>query len=290
MNYNIKTFVILFLFFVLGLNCFSQRIKGKIIDSETKEELSYVNISILNSTIGTITNENGLFELDYNGKAENLEVRITMIGYKSEIYSIKELQKENNQIALEKEIFELNEVVVEYKGILSKVGTTKPNSMAGVCGWGGTKFGKGHELGLEIDLGEKPVKIEDLNLKIHTQSFDTSMFRLHLRRIDNELPGKELLTENIFFDITRMKGWEKIDLSEYNIVASGKVVLTIEWIKVSKAIEERLVKMNGSKQSRPVVLFKNNKKTGTFFVRKGSEAPWITEKGKSPVFYITTKG
>ncbi len=290
MKFNIKTSVILFLFSVLGLNCFSQSIEGKIIDSETKEELSYVNIGILNSTIGTITNENGLFKLDYNEHSENLEVRITMIGYKSETYSINKLQNKNNQIELEKEVFELNEVVVKYNGTLRKIGTMKPNPNAGVCGWGGTKFGKGHELGLEIDLGEKPVKIENLNLKLHKQSFETSMFRLHLRQIENKLPGKELLTENIFFDITRMKGWEIIDLSKYNVVASGKVVLTIEWIKVSKAIEERLVKMNGSKQGTPVVLFKTNKKIGTFFIRRGSEAPWKTEKGNSPVFYITIKG
>lgn len=87
-----------------------------------------------------------------------------------------------------------------------------------------------------------------------------------------------------------MKGWAKIDLSKYNVVASGKVVLSIEWIKVSKAIDERLVKMNGSKQGTPVVLFKTNKKTGTFFIRRSSEAPWITEKENSPVFYITTQG
>jgi hypothetical protein len=290
MKLNIKISIILILLFALGLNCFSQRIEGKIIDSETKTNLSYVNIGVLNSTIGTITDENGLFELDCHGITENSKVRITMIGYKSETYSIKELQKENNQIELEKEVFELDEVIIEYKGTLRKIGTMKANPMAGVCGWGGTKFGKGHELGLEIDLGEKPVKIEDLNLKIHKQSFDTSMFRLHIRRIENDLPGKELLTENIFFNITGEKGWEKIDLSKYNVVTSGKVVLTIEWIKVSKAIEERLVKMNGSKQGTPVVLFKTNKKTGIFYIRKGSEAPWITEKENSPVFYIITKG
>lgn len=181
MKFNIKTFVILFLFSVLGLNGFSQSIEGKIMDSETKEELSYVNIGILNSTIGTITNESGLFKLDYNEKSESLDVRITMIGYQSKTYSIKELQKGNNQIELEKEVFELNEVVVGYKETLREIGTMKSNLMAGVCGWGGTKFGQGRELGLEIDLGEKPVKIEDLNLKIHKQSFDTSMFRLHLR-------------------------------------------------------------------------------------------------------------
>lgn len=275
---------------MLGLNCFSQSIEGKIIDSETKEKLSYVNIGILNSTIGTITNEKGLFKLNYNEQLANSEVRITMIGYKSETYSIKELQNKNNQIELEKEVIQLSEVVIKSNGTLRKIGTMKPNSVAGVCGWGGTKFGKGHELGLVMDLGKKPVRIEDLNLKIHKQSFDSSMFRLHIRQIENELPGKELLTENIFFDITEMKGWEKIDLSKYNIVASGKIVLTIEWIKVTKAIEERLVKMNGSKQGRPVVLFKTNKKTGTFFIRKGSEAPWKTEKENSPVFYITIKG
>ena len=290
MNLNIKTSVILFLFVALALNCSSQIIEGKIIDSETKEELSYVNIGIPNSTIGTITNENGRFKLDYNGKSENMEVRITMIGYKSETFSIKELQKENTPIELEKAVFELKEVVVQYNGTLKKLGTMKSNSMASVCGWGGTGFGRGHELGLEIDLGEKPVKIEDLNLKVHKQSFDTSTCRLHLRKIENNMPGKELLIENIFFEITEVKGWEKINLSKYNIVTSGKVALTIEWIKVSSVVEDRLVKMNGSKQGTPNVLFKTNNKSGVFFYRHGSEAPWQTKIENSPVFYITTKG
>lgn len=286
MKINFNFLLILSIFFAFSLNGFSQKIDGKIIDSETKENLSYVNIGVLNSTIGTITNESGRFILDCDGISSNSEVRITMIGYKSKSISVKELSKGFNLIKLEKDLIELEEIVVAYHGFNKKIGTSKPSKIAGVCGWGGTDFGKGHELGLIIDLGEKPLRIDDLNLKVHKQSFDTIMFRLHIRKLENGLPTQELLTQNIYFEITNWKGWQKIDLSKYNIVSFGKVALTIEWIKISNVIEKRLVKMNGSKQGMAVVLFDTNNKTGTFLIRKGSEAPWKIEEGSSPAYYL----
>nr|WP_321452579.1 carboxypeptidase-like regulatory domain-containing protein [uncultured Carboxylicivirga sp.] len=287
---RIKSFLVSSLLLTFTLSCISQTITGRIIDSKTQEALCFVNIGIINTAAGTITDENGSFKLNVKDIIKDAEVQITMIGYRSQSYSINELLRDNNLIKLDKAIVQLPEVVVEYDEEIKKVGTQGTSLLSGVCGWGGTKFGEGNELGLELDLGEMPVKIEDLNLKVHKHSFESSMFRLHIRTIDGELPDKEILTENIFFEITNLKGWEKIDLSKYNIVVSGKVALTIEWIKVTNVIEQRLVKMNGSKQGAAVVLFELNKRNGNVFTRRGSAAQWKIGKGESPVFYITTNG
>ena len=42
----------------------SQVIKGKVLDSKTKEPISFTNIGILGKGIGTVTNEDGTFELN----------------------------------------------------------------------------------------------------------------------------------------------------------------------------------------------------------------------------------
>nr|WP_319397648.1 carboxypeptidase-like regulatory domain-containing protein [uncultured Carboxylicivirga sp.] len=287
---RIKSFLVSSFLLTFTLSCISQTITGRIIDSKTQEALCFVNIGIINTAAGTITDENGSFKLNVKDIIKDAEVQITMIGYRSQSYSINELLQDINLIKLDKAIVQLPEVVVEYDEEIKKVGTQGTNLKSGVCGWGGTKFGEGNELGLELDLGEMPVKIEDLNLKVHKQSFESSMFRLHIRTIEGGKPDTEMLTENIYFEITRFKGWEKVDLSKYNIVVSGKVALTIEWIKVTNVIEQRLVKMNGSKQGAAVVLFELNKRNGKVFTRRGSAAQWKIGKGESPVFYITTKG
>ena len=124
---------------------------------------------------------------------------------------------------------------------------------------------------------------------MHKQSFDTIVFRLHIRSLENGLPYEELLTENIYFSVSEYSGWQKIDLSAYNIYIRGNVALSLEWIRISNVIEKNLVKMNGAKTGTPVVLFNINKKSGTIFSRRGSEALWRKEEGESPGFYISVK-
>jgi len=78
-------------------------------------------------------------------------------------------------------------------------------------------------------------------------------------------------------------------LSDFNIIISGTVALSIEWIQISKVIEKNLFKMNGSKQATPNILFDMNNKHGTFFMRRGSASKWKTQANSSPGFYITIK-
>lgn len=140
-----------------------------------------------------------------------------------------------------------------------------------------------------MDLGSENVQVKDINLRVNHLSFDTVVFRLHIRSIENGIPDEELLTENIYVPIFLNKGWQKIDLKKYNILLSGKVALSVEWIRISSVIKNQLIKMRGDKRPRPQVLFNVNRKNGTMFYRWGSEAPWEIKQNYSPVFYMTIK-
>ena len=279
----------IFGFLFASLNLSGQVIKGRVIDPSDERPLTYVNIGVVDVPRGTISNENGKFELNSNDLAQESIVRFSMIGYESKTFNIKELITGFKTISLVKKTIELEEVAIKWNGTTREIGTSKTSGIRSFCGWGGTDFGRGHELGLLMALGSKTIKIEELNLKLHKQSFDTIVFRLHIRSLDSGLPAEELLTDNIYLTVSENSGWQKIDLADREIFISGDVVLSLEWIRISNVIEKKRIKMNGAKTATPVVLFSLNKKSGTLLSRRGSEAKWRKEENTSPGFYVGIK-
>jgi hypothetical protein len=283
----IITFLLGFLFISSGLT--GQEFHGSVIDAESKWPLAFVNIGVVDFPHGTITNESGEYTLNCAKLPEDCKIQISMIGYESRLYHLADLKAGIQTIELVKKVYELEEVTIKWKEKLRKAGTSRISKFAGVCGWGGTDFGKGHEIGLMLNLGDNPVMMENINLKIRKHSFDTIFFRLHIRSVHDGMPSDELLTQNIYFPVTKYSGWQRINLSDYNIVVAGDVILTIEWVKVSNVIEKNLIKMNGSDIASPNVLFYKSNKSGTFYIRKGSAARWRRQETSSPAFYVTVR-
>jgi len=278
------SFFLLFIFFVFQLQ--GQNISGKVIDFSSGEPLVYVSIGVMETTKGTISDEKGNYKLDVAGQTNNLNVRFSMIGYKSQTFTIEELSKNQAVIKLKSEPIQLATITIKPSGKIKEIGTTKFSSGI-VCGWGGTDFGKGHEIGLKIELGTLPVRIKSLHFRLHKQSFDSSLFRLHIREIVDNMPLNELLDKNILIPVTKESGWIDIDLSNYNLVFSGDIALSLEWIKVVGIHQDRFIKMNDSKQASPNVLFKVKRKQGCIYHRWGTESKWVRDDSHSPTFYLT---
>ncbi len=235
---------------------------------------------------GTITNEQGLFKLRIDKLSIDSRIRFSMIGYESQTFALSELKNQKNSIELKRRSTELKVVTVKPTGKSKIIGTKKISRFGVVCGWGGTDFAKGHEIGLPLDLGNNTVKIESFNFRVYKQSFDTILFRLHIRSIKDGLPDEELLREEIFISLSDYKGWQQIDLTTYDLYERGTIVISIEWVKISGVNEQNLVKVNRSKQPTANVLFNLNTKDGTFYMRRGSEAKWQKIENQSPCFYI----
>ena len=284
-----NTLLISALFFLLSLSSFSQTFSGKVINANSESALEFVNIGIIDFPAGTITDEKGNFKLDLNDISIEKKVRFSMIGFKSQIFTIKELINIENIIKLEEEPIQLLELIIKPSGKIRKIGTTNYARRAGVCGWGGTQFGKGHEIGTEIDLGTQAVKLKSLHLRLYKQSFDSTLFRLHIRSIQDNFPDKELLTDNIIITVSEESGWIDINLSQYNIVLSDKIILSLEWVKIYGVNKDRLIRMNKSKQYTANVLFSLSGKKASLFTRWGSEAKWRKNDNSSPAFYLTVQ-
>jgi len=88
------------------------KLKGQIIDSESKKPLSAAHILNLNSVVGTITNEKGLFDLVAQA---NDTVLVSYLGYSSIKLKITNNLLKGNEvvISLEEKPEEVKEVVIK---------------------------------------------------------------------------------------------------------------------------------------------------------------------------------
>lgn len=276
---------IIALILLIQIKVSGQVIAGKIIDSNTNKPLEYVSLGIINTNFGTITDDKGYFK--FEAKVDELSiVRLSMIGYEPQKFTVKELIERKNEIKLDEKTTELAEVIIKPTKE-RKVGAMNSNRFSGWSGWGGQRTGKGNEVGLIINLGEKLVKIKDLNVLLKRQTFDKSLFRLHIRTIKDTLITDELLNENIILSISNESGWVEFNLESYKIVLSGKVGVTLEWLDVKGNNPERAIEIN-KRMTDAYILFKNNKKyTGIY--RWGTESKWRINRKQSPCMYMTIR-
>ena len=282
-------FLVLFFVFCIGTST-GQTVTGKVVDVFTGEPLVYVNVGVIGQPRGTITDETGAFKLEINELPGEAIIRFSMIGYIAQTYTVKQFSDNSGKtIELESASIPLSEIVIK-PGKLRKIGETKNVLWQFCSGWGGDHRGKGHEIGMKMELGELPVHVKSLHIRIYKQSFDSCSLRLHVRNIVNELPGDELLTQNIYIPITKESGWVEIDLSSHHLVFQGDIVLSLEWISVEGDNKNKYVRVkSGGKKlpPEPVILFSSSKKQGVIYTRWGSEARWSMRSGRTPCFYLT---
>jgi hypothetical protein len=286
---NLKACISVSLFLFLNLQFYGQTITGKVAGASNDDPLIYASIGVIETSVGTITNEEGDFNLEVKGIPVNSRVRFSMIGFKSRIFTIEELSNKDNIILLESEIYKLPEVFVIPAGKIRKVGTSGYTFRGGVCGWGGTQTGKGWEIGTKIELGELPVRLKSLHIRVNSQSYDSTLFRLHIRNIVEDIPGSELLNNNILISLIKETGWIEIDLNKYNLVYEGDIALTLEWIKIIGVDINKFITVNGDKHAAAGVTLDKKRNQGCLFTKWGTEAKWVRQDNESPGIYLTVQ-
>ncbi len=115
---NMKKVVLLIILIVFSLTSFAQEIgvvKGSVINKQTREVLPFVNVIIEGSQKGTITDENGSFELK-NVTLGYVKIRASFVGFStvvSEDYLVTQDKIPFIVIALEEDSSQLDEVIIQ---------------------------------------------------------------------------------------------------------------------------------------------------------------------------------
>lgn len=111
-----KAYIFLF-FSVVSQFTFAQEkinIQAVILDGSNKTEvLPFTNVIIENTSIGTISNEEGVFELTVSKKYLNANVVISFVGYKNKLIPVSDFKKKKKKIYLEPVSEALSEVVIK---------------------------------------------------------------------------------------------------------------------------------------------------------------------------------
>jgi hypothetical protein len=87
-------------------------IRGRVFDKETQQPLTYATISLVGKTIGTISNDEGVFQLKLNSADIAQAVNISCVGYKSFTAPVSTLINTNKDYYLKEDIIPIQEVII----------------------------------------------------------------------------------------------------------------------------------------------------------------------------------
>ncbi|HMO39101.1 MAG TPA: carboxypeptidase-like regulatory domain-containing protein [Saprospiraceae bacterium] len=250
-------------------------VEGVVVCSQTQASLEYVNIGVINTTTGTVTDREGYFKLYIPQHLNAEKINISCIGYKNIVLDINQVLNKKTDFSLVKDIYNIDEITVLSKtgGKFETIGA-KSTSKNIVTGWSNGS-GKGGERGILIDLKKGKYLIRSVNFHVARNDFDSLLLRLHIRRLENELPSEEILKENVFILVKEEKGWISNDITHLNVTINQPVVASIEWLK----------QWGNTNQS--AFLISSNYLSGTLYFKEASDDRWHFKKRFSPSIYLT---
>ncbi len=89
-------------------------IRGRVVDRRSGKALSYATIALLETSLGSISNQQGEFSFKLPINLSDPMLVISYMGYKSLVYPVTYPVKKEIEIRLEKELIPLQEVIIRY--------------------------------------------------------------------------------------------------------------------------------------------------------------------------------
>ncbi|MEM6965883.1 MAG: carboxypeptidase-like regulatory domain-containing protein [Bacteroidota bacterium] len=240
-------------------------VEGMVLN-ENGEGLGYVNIGIISTSLGTVSNENGGFKLFFNETITSQDtIRFSSIGYAHQDFLIEELRNRNFiTIKMQVRSTTLGEVVVlpDFKKTKIK-GSRKTKTRMNVSYSIGNQPNQnlGAEIGRKFKI-RKTTQLKKLRFYIAKNNFDTVRFRVNVYHLKKRKPSENLLSQNIIVEVVDSKtGWIEVDLAPYRILSKKSIVVGVEWIYHSE---------RGRYLTLPIALAKK----GPHFYKYGSQNKW----------------
>lgn len=221
-------------------------LKGLILD-QSNQPIPYVNIGVLNTAIGTVSRENGQFELVVDGINASDTVKISTIGFESRAFQLQNLRKmleQNPQIKLESIQYDLAEVTIKPLDY-AEFGFDK-TSMDRNVNFAIYKFPRqnlGAEVARKFKMNkytkrnkEKACRLDQFKFYLGYCDYDWAKLRVIVYELENGQPGTPLLQENVIVEVKKgQTGWVEVDLKSHNIIVKEDIAVGLEWIDHSPA-------------------------------------------------------
>ena len=220
----------LFLILQMTTCVFAQtRVSGKLINTQ-QQPLGYVSIGIVGTSVGTVSDEQGRFELYLSSEGN---VVFSLIGYRSLTLSSAALKTHPTEqpIVLEEQPFQLPEIRISNREQVTKtIGGDKADAKTSTNFAIGSKPSQnlGAEIGRKFNLPKAACRLEKYRFYLQS-NFESVKFRVNVYSLKSM---ENLLVQNIYYATAgKVNGWVEIDLTPYDIVINEDVVVSIQWIE-----------------------------------------------------------
>ncbi len=210
-------------------------IRGTIVD-EQNQGIPYAAIGIPGSTIGTVTNSDGNYELWLEEKETEELLKISSLGY--EAITIKASALKNNPILpLKAQVTTLNPVVVKAgKRVKKNLGTERMKSSMST----NLAIGKypsqnlGAAMGKKFFPGAGTFYPDTFSFYLAYTTYDTTVLKVMIYDVERGKPGKPLLHANCLVTLYgKQKGWIHVDLTSYHLALEDNFIVAVEWVGAS---------------------------------------------------------
>lgn len=276
----VRTSPFLFFLIFVSISAYAQDniTKGRIMDSESKQAIRYVNIGVWQKNIGTVSNENGQFQLSF---PENVlpqdSIVFSHVGYRSIKYTRAQLLTIGGEIQLSPVSMVLPDVVVKPKKWSKKM-LGRNGKGLGLMHYNFYTFYEKEvddRLGKEAGILISPKRdcfLNELQMQISSNEFAGLKFRLNFYQVKDGIPTEPIFQKEIIFEIKDgFVGLYKLDLRPYQLYLSkdlGNVASTIQWVESKKA----------RPNSKYFSLYSSLSANSSFVSRPKSMARWETSK------------
>ncbi len=202
-------------------------------DDKNREGLAYVNIGIQDKNAGTVSAPDGRFQLKIDSVLLDDSLHFSMAGYQSYTVSVTDFLKISKPliIPLKENISGLKEVVITAKAMKTEIRGNRTTSTFVSIGLP-LRF-LGSETGIRLSLGKKTHSIKSFSFNISDNRVDTAVFRLNIYNFKNGKPHENILHQNILVHLGKQTGRYTLNLTDYNLVLSGDVLISMEFIEGS---------------------------------------------------------
>lgn len=228
-----------FLFILIPFLTFSQQqvVKGVVLDKESNEPIPYVNISILESTVGASSDDDGSYSLNINEEDVDKNVHLSSLGYKDTTLTVTSFTKLKT-IFLKPLAEQLDEVVIneKFKEKFFKIQPYHEDELYGGFGMGKRPW----QLGLYFPYDSSYSKTEYLKeisvLLSKGLGFKRkdSKFRVRLFSVSKDsLPMHDLISENLIITASKKQKEVIVDISRFDITfPKNGLFVTLEGLAI----------------------------------------------------------
>ncbi|MEQ8910489.1 MAG: carboxypeptidase-like regulatory domain-containing protein [Vicingaceae bacterium] len=230
-----------FILFFLSLLSFGQGYQGRLIDSSTRQPLSFAHIVLIDSSFGLVAGFKGSFSMPQ--EFDNRKFKVSALGYRSAVFSVDSTTF-SKPIVLQPMSYQLNEVTVNSPDYKRKWLNDFRSPSFGTYG-----LRNGGEVATFIHesdqypfslLQEVSVFIQNLN--------DNNFLRLHVYdyNIVCSCPGNELLDTSYLINGGYKNEWVQVDLRKSRIeIPENGFFVSIEGLRKQDENKNDTIEIGG---------------------------------------------